>query len=327
MLNMSRISFSPSANLQPAHSQAGNVECMKRHVPSSSVAMRLLAIIALPVLLSAVYLLAIRPSALRWGATAEEVARSMPGDDLVISPSFCATRGISIQGRPEDIWPWLVQMGYGRAGFYGYDLIENLGRGTGIRSAGSILPELQHPKTGDVLPISAVASLVFDLIHPGGYLVWRADTTPSDGSFTWALYPVDEDHTRLISRIRLRYHWTDRRLPLDLFTEFADHVAVPRILAGIKGRVEGHPPQPLAEEAAEIMVWILALTEFVVAAALIFHWGHWWHAWFFALGSGSLVLFALYAHAPMWIGAVLGSSIAGLMLLRSRNRSPISPHG
>ncbi len=287
--------------------------------------MRLLAIIALPVLLSAIYLISIRPSALLWGATAEEVARSMPGDDLVSSPSFSATRGITIEGRPDDIWPWLVQIGYGRAGFYGYDLIENLGSGTGIRSTGSILPKLQHPKTGDVLPISAVASLVFDSIHPDSYLIWRADTTPSDGSFTWALYPLDEHHTRLISRIRLRYHWTDRRLPLDLFTEFADHVAVPRILVGIKGRVEGRPPQPLAEEAAEIMVWFLALTEFVVATALVFHWGQWWHAWFFALGSGSLLLFALYAHAPVWMGAVPGSSIAGLMVLESLNGLRNSP--
>lgn len=196
MLNMSRISFSPSANPQPAHAQAGKVERMQRQVPSRSIAVRLLAIIALPVLLSAIYLLAIRPSVLRWGATAEEVARSMPGDDLVSSPSFCATRGITIHGRPEDIWPWLVQIGYGRAGFYGYDLIENLGSGSGIRSAGLILPELQHPKTGEVLPISAVASLVFDSIHPDSYLIWRADATPSNGSFTWALYPVGNATTK-----------------------------------------------------------------------------------------------------------------------------------
>ena len=218
-----------------------------------------------------------------------------------------------------------MQIGYGRAGFYGYDLIENLGSGSGIRSAGSILPELQHPKTGDVLPISAVASLVFDSIQPDRDLIWRGNATPPDGSFAWVLYPVDASHTRLISRIRLRYHWTDRRILLDLFTEFADHVAVPRILIGIKGRVEGRPPQPLAEEAAEIMVWILALAEFVVAAALVFRWGQWWHEWFFALGSGSLLLFALYAHAPMWIGAVLGSGIAGLMLLTSRSGPRISP--
>src|SRR5271157_3348625 len=150
-------------------------ERMKHRFPGISLAKRLLAIIALPGLLIAIYLFEIRPSQLQWGATAAEVARPMPGDGLVESPSFCATRAITIQGKPEEIWPWLVQIGYGRAGFYGYDLIENIGSRTGIRSAESILPELQHPKTGDVLPISAVASLVFGSIQPNSYLIWRGD--------------------------------------------------------------------------------------------------------------------------------------------------------
>jgi hypothetical protein len=286
---------------------------MNHEIPSRSVANRLLAVMALPSLLYAIYLVAIRPAALRWGATAEEVARSMPGDDLVPSPSFSATRAITIHGRPEDIWPWLVQIGYGRAGFYGYDLIENLGSGAGIRSAGSILPELQHPKTGDVLPISAVASLVFGSIEPGRYLVWRGAATPIDGSFVWALYPIDESHTRLISRIRLRYHWRDRRLALDLFTEFADHIAVPKILFGLKGRVEGRPPQILAAEAVEIAVWVLMFAELVLAAVLIFRWHRWWRAWLLALGAGLLLLFLLYAHAPEWIGAALVCVVLAVM--------------
>lgn len=323
---MARISFSTRAKKQSARSQSSDAERMKRKVSGHSVAMRMLAILALPGLLFAIYLLVIRPSALRWGATAEEVARSMPGDDLVHSPSFSATRGITILGKPEDIWPWLVQIGYGRAGFYGYDLIENLGSRTGIRSAGSILPNLQRPKPGDALPISAVASMFFDSIHPGRYLIWRGDTTPSYGSFTWALYPVNESHTRLISRIRLRYHWTDPRLLLlDLFTEFADHVAVPKILLGIKGRVEGHQPQALTEEAAEIMVWVLALAEFAAAAVLVFRWRRWWRAWLLGLAAGLLFLFALYAHAPIWIGATLCCGIFGVILQSLRTGSGYSP--
>ena len=65
----------------------------------------------------------------------------MPGDDLVANPTFVATRAITIRGRPEDIWPWIAQMGFDRAGYYGYDLIENIGSKTGIRSAESIVPE------------------------------------------------------------------------------------------------------------------------------------------------------------------------------------------
>jgi len=281
------------------------------------VATQLLVSLSLPFALLVIYLLAIRPIALHWGSTAEERTRAMPGDSLVPSPSFCATRAITIEGSPKDIWPWLVQMGYGRAGFYGYDLIENAGSKTGIHSLGSIEPALEHPKTGDVLPISAVASLVFDSIQPDKYLIWRSAASPSDGSFTWALFPVDGSHTRLISRIRLRYHWKDRRLLLDLFTEFADHVAVPRILQGIKDRVEGRPPQSLAWESAEIMTWVLALAEFATAVIFLFCWRHWRRTWSVGLAAGLVLLFVLYVRAPVWIGAALVCGIFGAMLRSS----------
>ncbi len=95
-------------------------------------------------------------------------------------------------------------MGFDRAGYYGYDLIENLGSKTGIRSVESIVLALQHPKTGDVLPISKVAHLTFGQIESDRYLVWQSEAEPHDGAFTLALYPLDQSHTRLISRIRLR---------------------------------------------------------------------------------------------------------------------------
>ena len=60
------------------------------------------------------YLRVVRPWQLRWGATEEEVARALPGDELVAAPTFDATRAITIEARPEDIWPWLVQAGRGQ---------------------------------------------------------------------------------------------------------------------------------------------------------------------------------------------------------------------
>ncbi len=245
----------------------------------------------------------------------------MPGDDLVANPTFMATRAITIRGGSEDIWPWLVQMGYDRAGFYGYDLIENLGSKTGIHSAASLVPELQHPRTGDVLPISSVAHLTFGTIEPNQYLIWQSEAQPHDGAFTWALYPVDPSHTRLVSRIRLRYHWKIRALVLDLFTEFADHVAVPRILIGVRNRVEGRASDSLAGEGTEIPVWMLALVELAIAMVLVFRWRQWWRALCVALGGGCLLMFVLYAHAPIWIGVVLGCGIATLMVLLSRQVS------
>lgn len=64
----------------------------------------------------------LRPRQLSWGATANEVARRLPGDDLVPKPTFNATRAITIAASPEQIWPWLVQTGVNRAGWYSYDL-------------------------------------------------------------------------------------------------------------------------------------------------------------------------------------------------------------
>ena len=89
-----------------------------------------------------VYLKNIRPWELRWGARDEEVYCSMPGDDIVSKPSFNATRAVTINAAPENIYPWIVQIGLNRAGWYSYDLLDNLGR----KSAENILPELHQER-------------------------------------------------------------------------------------------------------------------------------------------------------------------------------------
>jgi hypothetical protein len=87
---------------------------------------------------------------MRWGATDAEVAGPMPGDEIVPKASFNATRAITIDAPPERVWPWIVQMGYRRAGFYTYALLDNAGYG----SADRVLPEYQDPKVGDWMPMS-----------------------------------------------------------------------------------------------------------------------------------------------------------------------------
>ena len=85
------------------------------------------------------YLGVLRPWQLRWGSTDEEIEQGMPGDDLVDRPTFKATRAVTVEAAPEHIWPWLLQIGINRAGWYSYDWLDNLGR----PSATEIIPELQ----------------------------------------------------------------------------------------------------------------------------------------------------------------------------------------
>jgi hypothetical protein len=250
----------------------------------------------------AIYLLCARPYQLHWGATEEEVKRPMPGDELDPAPAFLATRAITIDGAAKDIWPWLLQMGYGRAGFYGYDILENLGSPRGIRSAEHILPEFQHFTAGDEVPISPVARMVFHAVERNQYLIWSG--TSGKGGFTWALYPIDESHTRLVSRIHWTHHWTQPDLlALDLFTEFTDHLAVRKILHGIKNRVEGRR-EPMMQQNLEFSVYVAALLIFFAAVVLLLLRPVTRKRWLAGFAAGMAWLVTWYAPVPIWIGAL-----------------------
>ena len=81
-----------------------------------------LRVIAAGALLVGVYLRWVRPWELRWGATDVEVALRAAGDELVRDPNLVATRAVTVDAPPEAVWPWLVQIGTGRAGWYSYDV-------------------------------------------------------------------------------------------------------------------------------------------------------------------------------------------------------------
>lgn len=271
----------------------------------NGIATRFAAILSLFAFLGSIYLFFIRPEQLHWGATPEELARPMPEDNIVARPIFDATRAITIHATPETIWPWLVQMGYKRAGFYGYDLIESIGNGSDVRSATTILPAYQDPHIGDPIPLSFAATLVFGSINPNSWIVWRSRERPTYGVFIWELVPVDANTTRLISRIRWNYApgWWSK--VLTIFTEFTDHVAVRRILKGVRDRAEGRPSPPLVLEALEITGWLVAFFEFCFLIGLVAAWRRWQIAWVLAMGAGVLLQFILYGDVPVWIGASL----------------------
>jgi hypothetical protein len=186
-----------------------------------------------------VYLRVIRPWQLRWGATDDEVRRTMPGDELVARPTFNATRAVTVQAPPSLIWPWIVQIGFGRAGWYSYDLLDNFGRPSATR----ITSDLQHLRPGDVVPfyqgIGAPegVGLKVKAVEPEQWVLWWDDKT-HDTTWAWGLYPVDEQRTRLITRVRMRYRWTEPSILFSLLIEFADLMMMRKCLLSIKQRAE-----------------------------------------------------------------------------------------
>lgn len=183
--------------------------------------------------MTVLYILFIRPWHLRWGATDEEVDRPMPGDDQVPHPMLEATRAITIRASAAEIWPWLIQMGYRRAGWYSYDLLDN----DGIH-VNRIIPELQHLEVGDVMKTDAEGGFTVAAIEPNRSIVLVIRNLYAQISSTIFLGEIDNERTRLIMRLRANFKRDLRTSLFYLAFESGDFVMMRKELLGIKQRVE-----------------------------------------------------------------------------------------
>lgn len=114
-----------------------------------------------------------------WGSTCEERRRYLPGDDLVKDPRLVTNHATTIEASAEDIWPWLVQMGWNRGGWYTYRWVDRFLFPENPRSADSILPEYQDLKVGDRIPDGPPEADCFyevELLEPNKLLVLRSWT-------------------------------------------------------------------------------------------------------------------------------------------------------
>lgn len=174
----------------------------------------------------------------RWGATTSDVSRVMAGDSLLSNPTYSGTMVVTINAAPEDVWPWLVQIGYRRGGLYSYDWLDRLFGYLDRPSATSILPEFQHLAVGDHIPLGRGPSWPVSVVEPYRALVLDMRNMGGlDWVWQFGLYVIGEKRTRLVSRSRVR----TQRLWARLFTyaiEPAGFVMTRRMLLGIKERAE-----------------------------------------------------------------------------------------
>jgi hypothetical protein len=168
---------------------------------------------------------------------AGEATRLLPGDELVADATIRWSHAITVRARPADIWPWLVQMGCRRAGWYSYDGLDN----GGVRSAARIMPELQHVQVGDIFPMAPGSedTFVVRMVDSGRVLVLG---DPAGGMiWQFALEPLDEHTTRLITRVRATYDGPTFGLLLRIFWHPAHFAMQRKQLLNLKRLVEARP--------------------------------------------------------------------------------------
>jgi len=191
-------------------------------------------------LLAASYPLLWRDRCLHWGARPDETAASFRGDELLPCADVVTTRAITIEAQPKQIWPWLVQMGSGRAGTYTYDWIENL-FGLDMHSAEVILPQFQDLRVGDEYALGGVMVRV-EALDPDELLVTRV------AGWHWVrifcLIP-ENGSTRLVLRNRLAYPGIKPALQVyhRAISEAVGALMERKMLLGIKARAESEPDE------------------------------------------------------------------------------------
>ncbi|MGZ9226951.1 MAG: hypothetical protein ACXW4M_15485 [Anaerolineales bacterium] len=262
-----------------------------------------------------------------WGATDADVARSLPGDELVSSPNLLWTNAITIDASPEQVWPWIAQIGDTRGGFYSYTFIENkVGALTGATgynivytNADEIHPDWQNPQPGQSL---IDGSLQVRESEPGRYLLAES-VQPSPFLWIWCWYvePVDGGaDTRLLSRFAIKVpDNTDENPVMDFMLNVGGFVMHQNMMQSIKLRAEGRS-EPAWIESLEIGLWMAALLSGLVVAVLYLIRKEW--RWSLLVASLSIVIiFVLtFVQPPIVVRFVLDAALIAAVVWTARKR-------
>ena len=186
-----------------------------------------------------------------YGSTAREQDLVLPGDRIVGRPQVVTDHAVTIDAPPATVWPWLLQMGWGRGGWYTARWVDRLLFPANGPSAEAIVPDLQDLAVGDFIPDGppeTECGMIVEQFEPERALVlhstshlplsWR-DKAELDWSWAFVLHPLDDGRR---TRFHFRSRWTTApwwfTLGGWLVVVPADFVMSRAMLRGVKQRAE-----------------------------------------------------------------------------------------
>ncbi len=221
----------------------------------------------------------VRPWYASWGADAAVAQAYLPGDALLWRGAPRETRAISIRAPAEAVWPWVAQIGQDRAGFYSYEILENLA-GCEMKNLDFLVPARQRWEVGDKLwmfppeKLGGIGYAPLAIYEPGHALVFLTRRTgtplsePPDGTWAFVVEPIDAATSRLVVRGRARGHLGLLGAAFDRGIFEPVHFVMERkMLEGIKARAEGRHVSEAADDT-QVVLWVVTFAAFVAAGAL-----------------------------------------------------------
>lgn len=252
-----------------------------------------------------------------WGATKAEVERTLPGDELIPRAPGDITHGATIDAPPEEVWPWIAQVGDVRGGFYSYTFIENLlqraaaGGEAIYHNASRILPQFQDPQPGEGLVMDSLK--VYD-VEPGRWLL--AAQSPEAGKFDWVwlwhIEPVGTDQTRLLVRMAIRLPGVGDNPIASRLTDVGAFVMDQRMIQGLKLRAEGRA-EPAGIEVVEIVLWAAALAVGIGAAVLFLTRPAWKAPLLLGLAALLTLIWFTFWLPPIWLRILFDIALLALL--------------
>lgn len=253
-----------------------------------------------------------------WGATPAETAMALPGDALLERPQVVWTHARTIQAPPQEVWPWIAQIGDARGGFYSFTFIEDrVGALTGepsyqvnYENSNEIVPAWQNPAPGEEI-IAGILKLAD--VRPGEYMLADSMIPDTFGwTWVWQVQPAaDGQQTRLITRMRIQMPVADNS-PASLLIGLGAFIMDQRMMNGIQARAAGWREPPY-EEGLEIGLWFVALAAGLAGAVLFVARRKWLPSLLVAVAAVVVIFVLTFVQPPIWARVALDAAlIAGV---------------
>jgi hypothetical protein len=258
-----------------------------------------------------------------WGSTPAELGQVLPGDELFTQPVMKWTHAITIDATPDEVWPWIIQMGDTRAGYYSYRFIEKAitamaGKdvSTYYPNVNTIHPEWQTPPAGQGMIMDV---LVLRDYRVNQYMVAGPNPEMGDAGllWTWYLSPTTDGQTRLIVHLAIQIPEMAGNKPVEAALNLATFMMERKMMDGIKLHAEGGTEADWVQ-VVEALVWFLVLGIGLVAAQRCITQAEWKRPLWIGLAAVVVLFILTYLQPALWTRILVFVVLAGALVLDYR---------